>query len=527
MISRTFSYPLLAALLALNVISKAIADPWVDTSNGFLRENIEYLADINVITTPTTTFPLMWHDIANDLSNTPLHLLDETALSAYSYVRHQLKLAKRNQKRISVNAATDDNQFTSFGDSFRDANNLNIQTTLMFDRVAMKISANYNTSPNDGDYKRFDGSYLAGYWGNWVVSLGMQDRWWGPGWDTSLSLTNNARPIPALAISRKSAEPFVVPFTDYGIPWTVTSFMGQMDDSRVVKDTLLWGFRLNFKPINSVEIGVTRLAQWAGKNRPNELDTFWQVLKGQDNCGGNGPTVEECLAGKEPGNQMAGYDIRWSTQVLTHPVALYFTAFAEDGDRKGGLSVLGEERYQGGIDTRLDILNRNWRLFAEWTDTYATCLDGNNGDGTSLIGDCYYEHKIYQTGMRYKGRNLGNLYENDATSWVVGAISQVKNDLSFQVKLRWLALNQDNSDKAPKYLTDSDGELVFNPKSNNVGNTLTKVAKDMVMLSGKAQYSYRNWRFTLGGNISKSSYTNDIENDNDVSVFINIEHNLN
>ena len=500
------------ALLPLCAVSTSFAEPWVDTSDIFLRESIEHLADINVITTPTTTFPLMWSDIARDLKRTNAQLLDDNALNAFYYVRHQLQIAKQSHKRVEINGANQDSRYTSFGDSYRDSMNIQVHTSFMTDSFAVKFSPRYNNSPSDGDKVSYDESYAAVYLGNWVASIGMQDRWWGPGWDTSLSLTNNARPMPALALSRKSAEPFAIPFTEHQIPWTVTSFMGVMDDDRVVDDTLLWGFRLNFRPAQNWEIGVTRLAQWAGEGRPKGLDTFWNVLKGLDNCGGNGPSAEECAAGQEPGNQMAGYDIRWSTSLFEHPLALYFGAFAEDGDRKGGLSILGEERYQGGIDTRLNVANRNWRVFLEWTDTYATCRDGNNGDGTSTIGDCYYEHHIYQTGMRYKGRTIGSLYENDTTSFVLGAISQVQNDIGYQLKLRWLELNQDNNDKAPN-----------NPL---IGNTLTTVAEDMVELSGKVQYSYRNWRYTLGASYSKSTFDSAIDDDTDINLYMNIEYNL-
>ena len=507
-----FAKRTLAVLLTLTTTC-AVAEPWVDTSDLYLRESIEHLADLNIITTPTTTFPLMWHDIERDINSTPVHLLEDEALNAYSYVRHQLKLAKKNQKRLTFNAATSDNRFTSFGDSYRDNNNVQMHTSFMNEYVAAKFSPRFNPSPNDDDKISYDGSYVATYLGNWVLSAGMQDRWWGPGWDTSLSMTNNARPMPALALSRKSAVPVTIPFTNHQIPWTVTSFMGVMDDERVVKDTLLWGFRLNFRPAQNWEIGLTRLAQWGGEGRSKSFSTFLDVVAGLDNCGGVGPSAEECADGKEPGNQLAGYDIRYSTKVFDQPIALYFTSFAEDGDSKGGLSILGEERYQAGIDTRLNAFNRNWRLFAEWTDTYATCRDGKNGDGTSDIGDCYYEHHIYKTGMRYNGRTIGSLYENDATSVVFGAISQAKDNLAFQTKFRWLQLNKDNHDKAP------DDDLI--------GNTLTPIAENMLMLSGKVRYSYRNWRFTTGANISRSSYDNDIKDDSDANIYLNIEWNIN
>ena len=500
-----------ASCLLLSSI-KVHAEPWVDTSNIFLRASIQQLADIGVIKTPVTTFPLMWHDIAEDLKNANAHQLNNKNKNAFTYVLHQLKLAKRNQQKVEVNVASEKNRFTSFGDSFRDNNNLALHSTFMTNYFAVNLSPSYNSSPADGDKTHYNGSYVAAFAGNWIITLGMQDRWWGPGWDSNLAMTNNARPMPAVALSRKSSQPFSIPFTDIEIPWTVTSYMGMMNDERIIKDTLLWGFRLNFKPIDSLEIGITRLAQWAGDGRIKDMKTFFNVLKGFDNCGGNGPTVEECLNGAEPGNQLAGWDFRWSGSLFEQPLGVYFSLLAEDGDRKGGLNFFGEERYQVGFDTRFNLFNHDWLLYAEGTDTYALCKDGNNGDGTSTIGDCYYEHNIYKTGMHYKGRTIGSLYDNDATTLVLGLVSQENSNTNFEFKLRWLQLNKDNHDKAP------DNPLI--------GNTLTPIAENMLMLSGKAQYSYKNWRYTLGTRLSESTYDNDIDKKNEINVFLNVEYNL-
>lgn len=500
------------ALLPLSFCSLLSAEPWVDTSNIFLRSNIQLLADTGLIKTPVTTFPLMWHDIARDLKTIQLAKLSAKQINAYSYVNHQYRLAKQSRKTLKANMATDDKRFTSYGDSFRDNNSVTFSSSFMTDSLAANITTSYVNSPNDDDKVRLDGSYVAAFFGNWVFSAGKQDRWWGPAWDTSLSLTNNARPMPTLAISRKSAIGLDIPFTDHSIPWTVTSFMSMMDDDRVINDALLWGFRLNFKPAANWEVGITRLAQWAGDDRPDDLNTFWRVLKGEDNCGGNGPTIEECLNGEEPGNQLAGYDIRWSSTILQQPLSVYFTMFAEDGDRKGGLSVFGEERYQLGLDTYLNFLDNDWRVYLEATDTYALCSDGVNGDGTSTIGDCYYEHSTYKTGMRYKGRSIGSSYENDASTFVLGMIAQGSNETNYEFKFRWLQLNKDNSDRAPS-----------NPQ---IGNTVTEIAENVLMLSSKVQHSYRNWRFTVGADISQSKFDNDISDETDVNAYFNVEYNL-
>ena len=500
------------SLIPLGFCSLLSAEPWVDTSNIFLRSNIQLLADTGLINTPVTTFPLMWHDIARDLKTIPLANLSAKQKNAYSYVNHQYRLAKKSRKTLKANVASADKRFTGYGDNFRDGNSVTFSSSFMTDSLAANITTSYINSPDDGDNLRLDGSYVAAFVGNWVFSAGKQDRWWGPAWDTSLSLTNNARPMPALAISRKSAIGLDIPFTDHSIPWTVTSFMGMMDDDRVINDALLWGFRLNFKPAANWEVGITRLAQWSGDGRPSNLNTFWRVLKGEDNCGGNGPTIEECLNGEEPGNQLGGYDIRWSSTVLQQPLSVYFTMFAEDGDRKGGLSFFGEERYQLGLDTYLNFLDNDWRVYLEATDTYALCSDGVNGDGTSDIGNCYYEHGTYKTGMRYKGRSLGSSYENDASTLVLGMISQSSNETNYEFKFRWLQLNKDNSDKAPG--------------NAQIGNTVTEIAEDVFMLSSKVQHNYRNWRFTVGADISQSKFDNDISNETDINGYFNIEYNL-
>lgn len=500
------SYKLLYSLLFFAFFTKA--EPWIDTSNIYLRASIQQLADAGYIKTPVTTFPLMWVDIGRDLKQIKYASLNSAEKEAFNYINHNFKAAQRNTKTLEFNTAIKDKRFTSFGEDFRDKNNIKMQTSFMTDSIAGSITSSYNVDPRDGKKIRLDGSYIAGFVGNWALTFGKQDRWWGPGWDTNLSLTNNARPLAALSLSRRSATPFEVPFTEIKIPWTVTSFMGVMDDNRIIDDTLLWGFRLNFKPLDSLEIGVTRLAQWGGKGRSKSFSTFTDVLLGKDNCGASGL---DCGINKEnePGNQQAGYDLRYSLSVLNTPIAIYGQYFAEDGDNSGSsLSFLTEPQVQVGIDTQLNLYSTPTTIFLEYTDTYADCRDNDN----SNIGDCFYEHHIYQTGMRYQQRTLGNLYDNDATSIVLGFISSINANTKVTTKFRHLKLNQDNNDKAPN-----------NPI---IGNPLTKVAEDLMMISTKVQHSYKNWRYTAGIDLSRSTFNDAKQDKNNANLFFKVEYNM-
>jgi hypothetical protein len=494
-----------ALLLAANLTfsTHSLAEPWIDTSDIYLKANIQLLADTGHIITPVTTYPLMWHDVINDIKNIDIDNLSPNQQSAYYYINHQFKLANRNQTRFKAQVGLKNNRFISFGDQISDKNNISVHSSILFGNFAAKFAPSYTLDPIDGKNTRLDESYIAAFVGNWVISYGRQNRWFGPTWDTSLSLTNNARPIMAFAVSRKSAKPFTVPFTEFDIPWTVTSFMGKMDDKRIVKNTLLWGFRLNLKPFKNLELGISRLAQWGGNGRSKSLSTFSDVFIGRTNCGIDDLVCDDST--QNPSNQQAGYDLRYSFRLFNIPMSIYGQKFAEDG-KEGTLQYFTKAQPQVGLDINLAIFDKPSTIFIELTDSLADCGVRDN------IGDCYYEHTSYETGMRYNGRTIGSTYDNDAKTYVLGAISQLGINTRLTTKIRYLDLNSDNQDKAPNNLL--------------VGNTVSSIAEQVWMISGSTQHDYKNWRFTLTTEVSHSTFDNKVSNETDINAHFKVEYNL-
>ena len=95
--------------------------------------------------------------------------------------------------------------------------------------------------PDDDRELRPDGSYLGMSLGNWMVSAGYLDRWWGPGWQGSLILSNNARPMPSIAIDRNESTPFDLPVLRWLGPWRLSTFMQQFESDRDYSNALLFG----------------------------------------------------------------------------------------------------------------------------------------------------------------------------------------------------------------------------------------------------------------------------------------------
>ena len=127
---------------------------------------------------------------------------------------------------------------------------------------------------SDQDDKEFraDESMVGVVLGNWSVAASTQQRWWGPGWDGSLILGNNARPIPSLGIDRVFTDAFETKWLSWLGPWDLNVMFGELESERAVPNARFFGMRFNFRPIPSLEIGISRSAQWCGEGRPCEAE---------------------------------------------------------------------------------------------------------------------------------------------------------------------------------------------------------------------------------------------------------------
>jgi len=298
------------------------------------------------------------------------------------------------------------------------------------DFLTLNLSASYANDPADGDEFRPDDSYVGAVLGNWMITAGWQQRWWGPSHAGSLILSTNARPRPGIALQRNLSTPFRTKWLRWIGPWTLTTFMEQLDDERVVNDALLWGFRVSAVPLPGLEIGVSRTAQWCGDGRPCDLSTFVDVILGHDNKGVNVAPEDE------PGNQLAGFDMRWSLP-RDIPAVLYMQWIGEDNRPVG--FPLGSFIRLAGIEYHGRIGGMSHRTYFEWADT--TCREGGAGF-SDIKPDCAYVHPIYATGYRYNKRSLGHATDGDSLSYSLGSTLVQSAGHTWNVVLRYMEIKQ-------------------------------------------------------------------------------------
>jgi hypothetical protein len=182
--------------------------------------------------------------------------------------------------------------------------------------------------------------------------------------------------------------------------------------------------RGEIRPHPTLQIAVSRTAQWCGDGRPCDLGTFWDLLIGNDN---------DQDPDEQPGNQLAGFDVRWSWPGARVPLAVYAQAIGED--EAGFLP----SKYLGvfGAESWGPAGNGTWRAHVEYADTTCDFLNSSPQFG------CAYTNSIYTTGYRYRGRVIGHSMDADGQSLGVGALYVDASARRWGVLVRHVELNRE------------------------------------------------------------------------------------
>lgn len=396
------------ACLALAASGIASAQSFfLSASDSRLRDDLSLLVDEGVINLPVNEWPLAREDVAQAVAAIDAAELYASPLrAALARVVAKTKIAedsgdwKIREIRLTAGQAGLLRDDATLG---RENGELTTIGGASTDRYGITLSATGVVDASDGQDIRFDGSDITVRWGNWLFSANQMDRWWGPGRDGSLILSTNARPMPALSLDRYRSLPVDFPVLRWLGPWRFSGFLGIGERHRPdVDQPAFMGMRLSFKPAPIFEFGMSRTAQFCGKGRVCNLGTFGRMLVGQDNSGRRGLNDPK----KEPGNQMAGFDVRIVSPFKGVPVALYAQEIGEDNSSTGI-----PERYLGlfGAESWL-LLDSGSTLRARIEYANSSCKWYN----PSLEPNCAYRQSIFFAGYRYRGRNIGHTTDGDS-----------------------------------------------------------------------------------------------------------------
>ena len=426
----------------------AVAGPYIPAGDLLLRHDIQALVDHGVITGTSLTWPMAWGPILEDVKDSDTIDLPAPIADAMVRVRDRARRETRSGEwtpEAKFGFTDNRTRIRSFQNTPRGKFEIGVGVSHTSDWLSMDLAVQVADAGDDDDV-RFDDAMLGIVAGNWSISASTQQRWWGPSWDGSLILSNNARPVPSLVIDRLFTRPFESKWLRWIGPWDFTVMYGVLEEERHVPNARFFGMRFNFRPLRSLEIGLSRTAQWCGDNRPCDVSTFGDLLIGRDNQGDEGIDTAN-----EPGNQLAGIDFRWTPLTGGQSVALYGQFIGED--EAGGFP----SRWMGQIGGEWSgYLADRWstRVYAEFSGTSCQFYE------SSEIFNCAYNHSIYQTGYRFEGRSIGHGADNDARVISLGVIAVDRNDKQWRALLRVGELNRSGPPDSRNTLTATPQELL-------------------------------------------------------------------
>jgi len=429
----------------------------ITSGNMALRHDIQRLADHGVIKGPVTTWPLAWGPIITDIRQAEkIEALPRDVIDAMNRVSARARWETRTNE-LTFNAgasmAEKPTRIRSFQNTPRESAEISAGVSYTSDRFAVSLNGQAVNglshgvaigAPSGKNEFRADGSMVGFVLGNYSITGNTLDRWWGPGWDGSLIYSNNARPMPAISIDRNFTDAFKSKWLSWIGPWDVSMHFAKMEEAREVPNARIFAIRVNFKPFPSLELGMSRIAQWCGNGRPCDLDTFVNLATGLDNR-------DEIDISDEPGNQQGGFDARWSTTIFDRPVALYGQYIGEDEVNRLPADYFG----LFGLEST-GFWGERWsyRWFGEIAVTISDFTKSNNKVNS------VYNHSIYRTGLRFRGRVIGHGIDNDSRVISTGLMLVDDEDTQWFALFRFGALNRAGAPDVRNSLTPTKEDIV-------------------------------------------------------------------
>lgn len=281
--------------------------------------------------------------------------------------------------------------YNNDGDDYAEGSNarLGFSSRAVLGRFSFSINPEVRYSEDDTDIVMKRAYGTIGFAGL-ALELGKDSQWWGPGSHGSILLSNNPEPMMIAKLS--NPHPVLLPWAfRYLGPFRFTLFATELGKDRVVPKPYLWGMRFDFKPIPYFEVGLQRTALLGGEGRSEDLGTWWKSFTGL----GENPGVD--VAGdpenNEAGDQRMGLDFRLTLPMRWQPVQIYGEGAGED--EAGGMPT--KWAYLGGVYLPRILGIERLGFRAEYASTYLKDL-----------AHVWYNHDIYRTGYRYKGKVIGH-----------------------------------------------------------------------------------------------------------------------
>ena len=166
-----------ACLTALSYTATTHAAPWIEPGDSRARFALQKLADRGHFDLTVSTWPVMWSTVAQDIN--PSVTSDPTATAgamAYLNAEQHAQFRSGTKTELTLAGSTEQPLVQGFGNARQEEGQATLDWQWQGEHFAIGLSPSVVANPTDDEQYRYDGSYLAGTLGNWVLGAGAIER---------------------------------------------------------------------------------------------------------------------------------------------------------------------------------------------------------------------------------------------------------------------------------------------------------------------------------------------------------------
>ena len=217
--------------------------------------------------------------------------------------------------RINTFLAYQSKHFLDLGNSLRSTNKGISKFNIEYDTVnsASQLALNYD----DDNNLTLDRSYFQYTRGIATFGIGKVYRHWSFSKNTSLILSNNARPSESIYL--KLENKFGYNWLPSKANWSFEGFNAFNKDPLNGTKSMFLGLRGIFSPVEGLDFEIVQTSQWGGKGQSTGLSALSAALLFDTNHGSNSNI-----------NKMAGFGISYEIPTNIIPLRIYGQAIGED-----------------------------------------------------------------------------------------------------------------------------------------------------------------------------------------------------
>jgi hypothetical protein len=296
------------------------------------------------------------------------------------------------------------------------------------DKITSKFNIKYNTVSStsqlalnyDGNNNfNLDGSYFQYTKGIATYGLGAVKRHWSFSNNTSLILSNNARPPETIYL--KLENRFGYDWMPSNAKWSLDVFNGFTNGSLNESKSMLLGMRAILSPVEGLEFEIVQTSQWGGKGHSTGISALGAALVFDTNTNSNSNI-----------NKMAGFGISYKMPTII-PFRIYGQAIGED--EAGNLPSCYS--YLAGLELSSSNTTYPTVIGLETIDTRTDTTTHNYCGPNTMYNNSIYGYTNY-------GKSMGAAIDTEGTSLGFYLRSQISQKINIKLAIKSVAINDND-----------------------------------------------------------------------------------